>query len=521
MELIELGKIPVSQDNPSGEDIRFGPEYEELQNEIEKLTSPTVEGEIDWDKVIKLSTSILAEKSKNLLVASYLCVALVRSKGLEGLESGLTVYQELLENFWETLFPSQKRMRGRRNAVEWWKENILLIIKSLPPDPSFTEEKIGSFTKRIEAIDTFLSEHMDDAPSLHQLQESISGMKSEAKTEEAEPEETSVQLEPTVASPSKTAEQPEEESESLSEQDFQKMLHSGLETLRQVATMYMKKDPSNAMGYRLTRIAAWSPVETIPPVENDKTRIQPPMPEIKNAIENLYQQGNFKGLLESAEARVGQFLFWFDLSRYVAEALEKLDYREAHEAVVQETATYTRRLAGIEKFTFSDGTPFADDDTKEWLREITADKTGTANDVLIPFGKNASGDYEESRIAEVYAEADSLMKEKKISEAVQLMQQELHTGTSQRTRFLSRIALTRLLIGAKKIRLALPHILETLNDIDKYNIDNWDPDLALRALTEVYSGLKAQKDKDLQDRAIEALDRIAKLNPAAALQLVK
>lgn len=520
MELIELGKIPVSQDNPSGEDIRFEPEYEELQNEIEKLTSPTVEGEIDWDKVIRLSASILAEKSKNLLVASYLCVALVHSRGLEGLESGLTVYRELLENFWETLFPSQKRMRGRRNAVEWWKENILSIIKSLPPEPSFTEEKIDHFIKSIEAIDTFFSEHMDDAPSLHQLRESISDMKSKAKSEEGEPEEAPVQPEPSVVLPSKMVERPEEDTKILSEQDFQKMLHSGLEILRQVATMYMKKDPSNAMGYRLTRIAAWLPVETIPPVENDKTRIQPPMPEIKNAIENLYQQGNFKGLLESAEARVGQFLFWLDLSRYVAEALEKLGYQEAHEAVVQETVTYARRLTGIENFTFSDGTPFADEDTKEWLKEITAEKTGMANDVFAS-SKNTSGDYEELHIAEVYAEANSLMKEKKISEAVQLMQQELHIGTSQRTKFLSRMALTRLLVDAKKIRLALPHILETLNDIEKYNIDNWDPDLALKALTEVYSGLKAQKDKDLQDRAVEALDHIAKLNPAAALRLVK
>lgn len=520
MELIELGKIPVSQDNPSGEDVLFETEYEELQNEIEKLTSPTVEEEIDWDKVIKLGASILAEKSKNLLVASYLCVALVHSKGLEGLESGLTVYLELLENFWETLFPSQKRMRGRRNAVEWWKENILSTIKSLPPDPSFDEKKIDRFTKRIEAIDTFLSEHMDDAPSLHQLQESIAGMKSKAESEEGKPEEAPVKPEPELAAPSKTAEKPEGDTEALSEEDFQKMLHSGLETLSQVATLCMKKDPSNAMGYRLTRIAAWLPVEILPPVENNKTRIQPPMREIKNAVENLYQQGNFKGLLESAEARVGQFLFWLDLSRYVAQALEKLGYGEAHEAVVQETAIYARRLPGIDKFTFSDGTPFADEDTKEWLKEITADKTGTANNVFAS-SESFSGDYEEAHIAEVYAEADSLIKEKKISEAIQLMQQELSSGTSQRTRFLSRMALTRLLIDAKKARLALPHLLEILSDIEEYHIDNWDPDLALKALAEVHRGLKAQKDKDLQDRAVETLDRIAKLNPAAALRLIK
>ncbi|MEA1936204.1 MAG: type VI secretion system protein TssA [Thermodesulfobacteriota bacterium] len=520
MELIELGKTPVSQENPSGVDVRFEPEYEELQNEIEKLTSPTVEGEIDWDKVIKLGTAILSEKSKHLLVASYLSIALVYSRGLEGLEPGLVIYRGLLENFWETLFPPKKRMRGRQNAVEWWKEKILSAIKSLSPASALTEEKFDSLNENIEVIGTFLSEHMDDAPSLHQLQEGIADMRSKTESEEGKPEETSVQPEPKLTPPSEAVRQPEEGTEVLSEQDSQKMLHNGLESLRRAATFYMQKDPSDAMSYRLTRIAAWLPVDTLPPAENGKTRIPPPMPEIKNAIKNLYQQGNFKGLLESAEARVEQFLFWLDLNRYVAEALEQLGYGKAHETVVQETSMYARRLPGIEKLAFSDGTPFADEDTKEWLREIAMDKSGATDDLLV-HSRNVPEDSEESHIAEVYVQADSLVKEKKLSEAIELMQEELNSGTSQRSRFLSRMALTKLLINAKKIRLALPHLLEILNDIEKYHLDNWDPDLTLKALAEVYRGLKAQKDEDLQNRAVEAMDRIAKLSPAAALRLMK
>jgi len=67
----------------------------------------------------------------------------------------------------------------------------------------------------------------------------------------------------------------------------------------------------------------------------------------------------------------------------------------------------------------------------------------------------------------------------------------------------------------------LLHLLEILSDIEEYHIDNWDPALALKALIEVHRGLKAQKDKVLQDRAVETLDRIAKLNPVAALRLIK
>ena len=70
MEIVELGNTPISTDLPSGEDVRYEPEYEALQSEIDKLSSPTSQGATDWDKVVGLATTILAEKSKDLLVAS-------------------------------------------------------------------------------------------------------------------------------------------------------------------------------------------------------------------------------------------------------------------------------------------------------------------------------------------------------------------------------------------------------------------------------------------------------------------
>lgn len=53
--IINLGKIPIRSKHPEGTDIRFEPEYEEIQIEIDKISSLTQTGATDWNKVNKLS----------------------------------------------------------------------------------------------------------------------------------------------------------------------------------------------------------------------------------------------------------------------------------------------------------------------------------------------------------------------------------------------------------------------------------------------------------------------------------
>ena len=124
MDFEALGTTPVAQDNPAGEDARYEPEFEELETEIGKLNSPTASSGVEWDKVIELSSKILAEKSKNLLVACYLSIGLMKRDDLEGLAEGVHVIRTMLDTFWDSLYPPKKRMRGRLNAVEWWMEKI-------------------------------------------------------------------------------------------------------------------------------------------------------------------------------------------------------------------------------------------------------------------------------------------------------------------------------------------------------------------------------------------------------------
>ena len=111
MEASSLGVTPISEQDPAGSDIRFEPDFEALSTEVEKLSSPTAVGTVDWQRIADLSAKILETSSKDLLVACYLCIALLQTRGLGGLATGVHVLRDLLEHFWDTLFPAKKRMK--------------------------------------------------------------------------------------------------------------------------------------------------------------------------------------------------------------------------------------------------------------------------------------------------------------------------------------------------------------------------------------------------------------------------
>jgi type VI secretion system protein VasJ len=117
--------------------------------------------------------------------------------------------------------------------------------------------------------------------------------------------------------------------------------------------------------------------------------------------------------------------------------------------------------------------------------------------------------------------AQGLAKKKKLVEAVESLQQHLRNSSSARQRLLWRLALSQILVNSKKPALALPHLGHILQDLDFYQLDKWDPELALSALKTVLVGFNSQPDQDSKNNATKVLSRIATLDPAEALRLEK
>ncbi|MBN1290598.1 MAG: type VI secretion system protein TssA [Candidatus Latescibacteria bacterium] len=529
MDISELGLLPISENNPSGDDVRYEPEFEALENEIQKLSSPSSSEGIDWNKVISLSSDILGGRSKNLLVASYLCIALINVKGLQGFADGIHVLRGLLENFWETMYPPKKRMRGRTNAIDWWVEKVDAIIENKEVE-KWPSELRTSFADDLHAIDTFLGENVEDAPILTTMNERILALVEIEKAPElpsVEEPSGEVSREKVDAAPAESKEKetviPDappptlksvQTQEADTGEDAEKLIKQGLDILGKAATLLIKKENLTSVPFRLNRIVAWLPVQNLPPVSDGKTLIPPPDEQIISTLRNMYQTQKWRDLLQAAESRVRQFLFWIDLSRYVAESLEQLRYPDICSTVSSETLNYVNRLPGIEKLAFADGTPFADVETKEWLRTLIQ-QHGTAGASTGPGGSEI-----EQLVEQELAQSQKLIKENKLPGALSGFKNKVNSAASSREQFIWEIGLCRLLLRAKLPKLVVPNSLKILEMIDTYKIDEWEPALAVDGLTVVLSGLKLQEDNKDEELIKKIIDRIATINPARVLDFI-
>ena len=533
MELTEIGKLPISEDNPSGDDARYDPEFDALQQEIDKLSvASTVGVGINWERVVELGTAILAEKSKNYQVATYLGAALIQTRQMDGLADSLIVIKDLTETFWETMYPPKKRLRGRLNALTWWLDRVDAFLRSYDAGP-LPQERVESIKANFRALDEALSEKTEDAPILRpyiDLVDRLPVLPAEAPAEA--PSEVSPEAPETAAEPAKTAETPAKPApaakpapsqaaapagEPTDRKDAEAQIESALNQLNRAAGFIQKDDLSNPLPYRLNRLAAWLTVDRQPVAEGNQTLLPPPDSSIKNAMENMLAGRDYENVVFAAEDRVTEFLFWLDLNYYSVQALEQMGprYQDAIEAIALETALYISRLPGLETLAFNDGTPFAGKETRTWLKTIALGGGGGAAMV------SGEGGGVGAEIAETYGKAQGLVKDKKVNDAVRLLEEGLGRGGAGRARLQWRIALVQLLVLLGRADLAGPHIDEILDIINTFQLERWEPELALLGLKAAYEGLTEPEDEEGEAKVRLVLNTLSRISPLEALQIVK
>src|SRR4051812_28250574 len=102
---------PIAGDSPSGAHLQFGAIYDQIR-EARRQDDEGPQGLWERDRkaadhklVIRLASDVLATKSKDLQIAAWLTEALTWQHGFAGLNEGLDLIRQLLDRFWETLYP--------------------------------------------------------------------------------------------------------------------------------------------------------------------------------------------------------------------------------------------------------------------------------------------------------------------------------------------------------------------------------------------------------------------------------
>ena len=384
----ELGKQAIAGASAAGADVRDEAEFDLLQDEIAKLSNPGASGTPDWNRVVQLSTTLLADKGKDVLVACYLAGGLLQTRGLPGLADGLRVLSDLFEQYWESLFPPLQRMRGRRNALQWLADWIQrhageVDWSAMPPQEP---ELVASLRQRLEAIDAVLRDRDEDAPSLRPLINLVNTL----PLQEPAPEQASPPV-PEQGQPSAPQAPPVPQLQSgpasralpasqltpgalEAAADVDAALEQVCVRLGDLSAWWLNADFSSPLAFRLGRLAAWAAIDAAPPAEGGRTRIAPPISQMMDALARLLENQADEDLVRFAEAQLPAFPFWLDLNRISAQALGRMGERfaAAQREVCGETARLMTRLPGLEGLAFANGTPFADGETLAWLATLAA-----------------------------------------------------------------------------------------------------------------------------------------------------
>lgn len=532
MDEIRIGKTPISEDCPAGTDTRYEPAFEELQTEVDKLSSPSAIGGIDWHRISDLSEKILSEESKDLLVASYFAVSRIYIEELSGLTRGIQVFQDLLENFWDTMFPKKKRMRGRVAAIEWWVEKSATAIELL--NLQSIEESFKTATLAdCEHLNQLFQDYFSEPPAISILTRVIQDLPVENKTREPEQQE---QVQPPVANREPSVEQttvtpaPVEQNFPPAPEPFTPQpVHSSDDALEAIQTLneclkrtalsLIEHDLANPLGHRSLRTAIWSDIESLPQAVDGRTIIPAPEPHIRSILQDLVSRGDWHNLVLVAENHFAQYVFWLDLHRYCAIGLDHLGrpYEKAYDAVCLETASFLGRMSGLSKLQFADGLPFADEETIEWCQNLGTG--GSAMDMASATVGTVGNTETTEKLNTATKKAGELVKERKLTDAVRLLQSGLQEASSAKEAMQWRLTLVQTLIHGKKAEIALSHCEKLTLDVQYYNLERWDPAQALIIYKTFYYCLKKSSSKVFKERGEELLGKIAGLDSAEAIMI--
>ena len=167
---------PISEAAPSGASAKEDERYLQVTTEIARLDSPSTE-KVDWKRVwstiVSQGGELLQEKSKDVLIASQVAYAMFRQDGLKGLLKGVALLTVLVEDFWPTLFPELKRIKGRAAAVQWFLDKCEILLKAYAPAPG-DRDTLDSLTVLLKRFNNSAREKYGDAtPSIGKMRELI------------------------------------------------------------------------------------------------------------------------------------------------------------------------------------------------------------------------------------------------------------------------------------------------------------------------------------------------------------
>jgi len=160
-ELVTQLLEPISVESPCGLDLRYEPEYDQLRElrreDDTSLPTGVWQSSIKralWPDLERLATTLLLERSKDLMISAWLGEAWLHRAGLEGLPGSLALVAGLCERYPEQLHPQADEgdQSWRVIPLEWLARRYSEVLLTRVPlldgrDPAFASFSLDDWQR--------------------------------------------------------------------------------------------------------------------------------------------------------------------------------------------------------------------------------------------------------------------------------------------------------------------------------------------------------------------------------------
>lgn len=503
---------PISVDKPAGDDLTYHDSFQEMKEEVAKLSG------IDYTLIANESETIIKNQSKDIRVATYYCFARLHLDGAEGFADGLELIAGLLDKFGGGLYPSRSHIR--KNAIEWLANaKFTDPLNKLQPLPEVSLTRIIAALNLIDQCNqTIFSQDDPNQPSAVPDLDALirffaNSLKQPVKVQQSE------SVPSTSSSVSHTPELRKEDEVAIrSQRDL-------LEQARRMAEFLREKPTGYLAAGRFLRTLRWDTINQLPPADNrGKTRLPAPRNELKQNISRLIIQQQWSELFERVESAFmeGANHFWFDLQRAAVLALQKMGepYQSWAEIYLTDIGLVLERLNGVERLSFDNGTPFADDDTLHWIATTATIHHLDEDTALAPIAVSGDNDWNE-----IEKQALELANSEGLEKAFVWLQ-NLPTIRQPKQHYLLQYTQARIAEQSGKSDVALKLLIGLSDKQNAMSVSMWEPALMfdvkhhLLRLLKQKAQLKESNKTQLADEIDRLQYELMQIDPARALTLL-
>ncbi|MEB2608761.1 type VI secretion system protein TssA [Burkholderia cenocepacia] len=493
---------PIPGEHAHGRDPGYEDAFFELKDEATKLSG------IDDGLITRACEQLLKETGKDLRLVGYYAFARLRQDGLAGFADGLELAASLVDRFGETLLPA--RAEAKRAALEML--STARMIETLDSRGDFAPADLERAIAALDVLVAHTGTWSDAArPNLHPLVARFGNKDEPVRNVSPDLAMQQLPASPLVSSGSVA-----------SARDL-------LDHARAMSAWLRDQENGYLPSVRIARSVRWDTLHDVPPSDvASHTRLTPPRAELRQQLKRLVLQKQWHELLERVE---GAFMegvnhLWFDLQYFQHVALDHVGapYHAWSEVLRTDFALFLARLPGIERLSFSDGTPFSDDTTLEWIARHAVVRDLEAGETVAPLPVSADGEGDAGDWPEIEAQARELVARDGVEAAFAWLD-ALPGMKTERHRFLQRLVMARLADHAGRPDTALALLVELDTSSRSLPVMRWEPALAFEVKQQLVRALKAtsnRKDADkptLARRIGELQAELTVLDPARALTL--